>query len=57
MMNNEQNPQLTIPRVTSSVLFSRVWAMPNKLTFTIKPIKELVEKYVKENQVIIDPLS
>jgi hypothetical protein len=56
-MNNEQNPQLTIPRVTSSVLFSRVWAMPNKLTFTIKPIKELVEKYVKENQVIIDPLS
>ena len=44
-MNNAEKPQLTIPRVTSSVLFSRVWAMPNKLTFTIKPIKELVEKY------------
>lgn len=56
-MNNAENPQLTIPRVTSSVLFSRVWAMPNKLTFTIKPIKELVEKYVKENQVVIDPFA
>jgi hypothetical protein len=48
---------LTIQRATSSVLFSRVWAMPNKLTFTIKPIKELIEKYVKENQVIIDPFA
>ena len=56
-MNNAETPQLTIPRVTSSVLFSRVWAMPNKLTFTIKPIKQLVEKYVKENQVIIDPFA
>lgn len=26
---------------------SRTWAMPNSKTFTIKPIKELVEKYVE----------
>ena len=25
---------------------SRIWAMPNKWTFTIKPIKELLSKYV-----------
>lgn len=26
---------------------SRVWAMPNKWTFTIKPIKQLLNRYVK----------
>lgn len=37
----------------------RVWAMPNKNTFTIKPIKELVERYThrEDNQVIIDPFA
>ncbi|HNV63444.1 MAG TPA: hypothetical protein PKN54_10950, partial [Candidatus Cloacimonas acidaminovorans] len=30
-------------------LFTRIWAMPNKRTFTIKPIKELVEKYVAKS--------
>lgn len=29
--------------------------MPNKLTFTIKPIKELVERYI--NGVVIDPFA
>ena len=33
----------------------RIWAMPNKLTFTIKPIKELVTKYV--NGIVIDPFA
>ena len=33
----------------------RIWAMPNKLTFTIKPIKEIIEKYV--NGVVIDPFA
>lgn len=36
---------------------NRIWAMPNKLTFTIKPIKEIVEKYVEESEVIIDPFA
>ena len=34
---------------------NRIWAMPNKLTFTIKPIKQLVEKYV--TGVVIDPFA
>jgi len=29
------------------VEINRIWAMPNKWTFTIKPIKELIEKYHK----------
>ena len=27
---------------------SRIWAMPNKWTFTIKPIRELLNKYVNK---------
>jgi len=41
----------------TQIKFNRVWAMPNKLTFTIKPIKELVEKYVERSAVIIDPFA
>lgn len=33
------------------------WAMPNKNTFTIKPIKEIVEHYVSQSEVIIDPFA
>lgn len=36
---------------------NRIWAMPNKLTFTIKPIKELVLKYIQYAKVIVDPFS
>lgn len=35
----------------------RKWAMPNKNTFFIKPIKELIEKYIKEKKIIIDPFA
>lgn len=38
-----------------SVVFSRIWAMPNKNTFTIKPIKEIISKYL--NGVIVDPFA
>lgn len=37
------------------MIITRSWAMPNKETFLIKPIKELVEKYL--NGVIIDPFA
>jgi hypothetical protein len=37
--------------------FTRVWAMPNKETFTIKPIKELLERYVGDGQRWIDPFA
>ena len=36
----------------------REWAMPNKNTFDILPIKELLKKYLdKDRQVIVDPFS
>jgi hypothetical protein len=28
------------------MVINRVWAMPNKNTFSIKPIKDLIEMYV-----------
>jgi len=34
----------------------RVWAMPNKWTFTIKPIKELLSRYVSKG-VWCDPFA
>lgn len=35
----------------------RYWAMPNKYTFSIKPIHDLLEKECKSNMVIVDPFS
>ncbi|MER2061467.1 MAG: adenine-specific DNA methylase [Aerococcus urinaeequi] len=36
---------------------SRVWAMPNSRTFSIKPIKEIIERHLIKDGVIIDPFS
>ena len=38
-----------------SMLIKRIWSMPNKHTFDIKPIKELIEKYYHSNS--IDPFA
>lgn len=35
----------------------RQWAMANKRTFQIKPIKDFVEKYVVNAEVIVDPFA
>lgn len=35
----------------------RIWNMPNKWTFKIKPIKKLLERYVDQNKIWIDPFS
>ena len=39
------------------MIINRVWAMPNKWTFTIKPIKELLERYVGDGKNWIDPFA
>ena len=36
---------------------SRVWAMPNKWTFTINPIKKLLNYYVGDGRGWIDPFA
>lgn len=35
----------------------RVWAMPNRWTFTIKPIRELLERYVSNGEGWVDPFA
>lgn len=35
---------------------NRKWCMPNKNTFDIKPIKEVIDKYIVEG-IIIDPFA
>jgi len=37
--------------------FKKEWAMPNGNTFTIKPIKELVEREVANSDAIVDPFA
>jgi len=39
------------------MLIRRIWAMPNKNTFSIKPIKELIVRYTKDKTLIIDPFA
>lgn len=39
------------------IIFNRAWAMPNKNTFDIKPIKELIYKYYKDEYISIDPFA
>lgn len=41
----------------SDIIFNRVWHMPNKNTFDIKPIKELIYKYYKDKYLSIDPFA
>lgn len=34
---------------------NRIWAMPNKRTFSIKPIKELIAQEIPRNEKVLDP--
>ena len=40
-----------------SVKITRIWAMPNKETFKIKPIKELLNRHVDNGKEWIDPFA
>jgi hypothetical protein len=40
----------------SKMIITRTWAMPNKQTFDIKPIKELIERH-RIDGVTIDPFA
>lgn len=37
------------------IRLSRVWAMPSPNTFSIKPIRELIERYIGDGGTWIDP--
>jgi hypothetical protein len=36
---------------------NRIWNMPSKNTFDIKPIKELIKRYISDDVVSIDPFA
>ena len=39
------------------MIIKKKWAMPNKNTFDIKPIKKLIYKYFKKSYLSIDPFA
>lgn len=39
------------------MIINRIWAMPNSRTFTIKPIKELLNRYITDDMVVVDPFA
>lgn len=39
------------------MIINRIWAMPNSRTFSIKPIKDLLDRYIIPGQVVIDPFA
>jgi len=39
------------------MIIQRIWAMPNRWTFKIKPIKELLDRYVGDGKGWIDPFA
>lgn len=41
----------------SDITFNRIWSMPNKNTFSIKCISELISKYNSPNLLSIDPFA
>jgi hypothetical protein len=51
------NPKKKNPREIKGIKIERKWAMPNKYTFTIKPIKELLIEEVRQPQYWADPFA
>ena len=47
----------TGPARRKIMIINREWANPNKWTFTIKPIKELLNRYVGTGKNWVDPYS
>ena len=39
------------------MVITRQWAMPNSRTFSIKPIRVLIDKYIYGKELVIDPFS
>lgn len=42
---------------SSDIIFERIWCMPNKNTFDIKPIKDLLNIEIDKNKLWIDPFA
>ena len=40
-----------------AVAFSRAWALPSRDTFTMRPIGELVQRYIASSNASVDPFA
>lgn len=40
-----------------NIKINRSWAMPNKQTFSITPINKIIEIYIKNSDIVIDPFA
>lgn len=41
----------------SNIIINRAWAMPNSKTFSIKPIRDIINRYMVEEGLSIDPFA
>lgn len=41
----------------TDLIINRTWAMPSSNTFQIKPIKQLLERYIDKSKLWIDPFA
>lgn len=57
LVKKKKELKIPKPRETTPITFSRVWSMPSPNTFSIKPIHDLLNRYIKEGMIIIDPFS
>jgi len=39
------------------LIMSRVWAMPNALTFQIRPVRDLLARYIRRDDAVVDPFA
>lgn len=39
------------------MIFTRTWAMPHSDTFSVKPIGEMVQRYLRSSKFSVDPFS
>jgi hypothetical protein len=39
------------------MIFNRIWAMPSRNTFSIKPIHDFVMRYLSASKVSVDPFA
>jgi len=54
---NGFNMKKKISSTKQKITIERAWAMPNRWTFTIKPINELLKRYVKNGKQWVDPYA
>ena len=41
----------------SKIIFNREWCMPSHATFTIRPIRKLIDRYYKHDELCLNPFA